>query len=834
MKPTGRGARRDPAGAAHIASKTEEGPSDRMHPASTVKSVAIIGNPNTGKTTLFNALTGYRQRVGNYPGVTVERKTGRLRAARPGPAIELVDLPGTYSLSARTEDEGVVLEALLGRRAGSSVPDVIVTVADASHPRRNLFLTAQVLELGKPVVVALNMADRAAARGIVLDVPALSAQLGVPVIPVVASRGHGIDELKAAIVAALNSPGPSHPPWSPPELDAHLEALSAWGLAHSASGEAEPVRMEWLQALLDAGGYHEARLLKRYGAKLSLELARRRATLAPEGGDVARIEAEARYLWIEQVLARTVTCPHRTGRSKSDIADRVLAHRVLGILVFALVLLVLFQVLYSWSGPLMGLIDAGVGAAGEWLGAVLPAGALHSLIVDGAIAGVGGVLIFLPQILLLFMFIAILEDTGYLARAAFIVDRYMKVLGLGGKSVIPLLCSFACAVPGVMATRTIEGRRDRLVTMLVAPLMSCSARLPVYVLLIAAFVPDVMVLGGWIKLQALVLLGVYLLGAVIAVPVALVLKLTVLKGEAQPFLMELPGYRWPALATVLHRMYEQGKEFCVRAGTIIFAVTIVVWALGYYPRPAALTQQHETARAQVEETYQTELAWIAQDFDSTLTAEELLQDGRIAPVLARMEQLRGDPAGERVTVEDEAGAEAAMLTDAVAVRIALEAILSAQTTRDEKLEQLKRAERGDYLRQSYLGRMGMFVEPVVRPLGWDWRIATATIASFPAREVVVASLGTIYNLGAETDEPSVELGAKLRSVHGPDGRPVFNLAVALSLMVFFALCCQCAATLAAIKRESNSWRWPVFAFVYMTALAYLGAFVTYQVARNFV
>ena len=829
MKLSSRGAaRQDPAGAAHTGSATEGRVSRGLHPASMSKTVAIIGNPNTGKTTLFNALTGYRQRVGNYPGVTVERKTGRLRGVESAHAIELVDLPGTYSLSARTADEGVVLEALLGLQPGFPVPDVIVTVADASHPRRNLFLTAQVLELGRPVVVALNMADRAAARGILIDVPALSAQLGVPVIPVVAPRGQGVDELRAAIVAALDSPGSCCPPWFPPQLEEQLEALREWGRARTATGEAEPTRMEWLQALLDAEGYHEARLVKRYGAELEAELGQRRATLAPQGGDVAQIEAEARYAWIEQVLAQTISCPHRRRRSKSDIADRVLTHRVLGVLVFAVVLLVLFQVLYSWSGPLMGLIDAGMGAAAGWLGAVLPAGALHSLIVDGAIAGVGGVLIFLPQILLLFMFIAILEDTGYLARAAFIVDRSMGVLGLSGKSVIPLLSSFACAVPGVMATRTIEGRRDRLVTMMVAPLMSCSARLPVYVLLIAAFVPNMMVLGGWVKLQALVLLGVYLLGAVIAIPVAFLLKLTVLRGQAQPFLMELPGYRWPTVATVLHRMYEQGKEFCVRAGTIIFAVTILVWAAGYYPRPAVLAQQHEAARVQVEEAYQAELARIAREFDPAVTGEEVLQDFRIAPLLARGEEVRGGRAEQAGAAEAEIRAEAGE-TDPV-----VEAILGAQATRAEKLEQLRRAERGDYLRQSYLGRMGAFVEPVVRPLGWDWRIATATIASFPAREVVVASLGTIYNLGAETDETSVELRAKLRSVHGPDGRPVFNLAVALSLMVFFALCCQCAATLAAIKRESNSWRWPIFAFGYMTALAYVGALVTYQVARHFV
>jgi ferrous iron transport protein B len=384
-------------------------------------------------------------------------------------------------------------------------------------------------------------------------------------------------------------------------------------------------------------------------------------------------------------------------------------------------------------------------------------------------------LVFLPQILILFLFIAILEDCGYMARAAFLLDRWMALIGLGGKSFIPLLSSFACAVPGIMATRTIEQRRDRLVTILIAPLMSCSARLPVYVLLIGAFVPATPFLGGLVNLQAVTLLAMYAVGVMVAIPVALFWKRTLLKGPAESLLIELPTYKWPSPRIVFHRVYEQGKQFCLSAGTVIFAVAIVVWALGYYPRPASIGAEHEARRGAAREEHASRLQ------------------------------------------EIEAGSDPA-------------AIAKAAERLEEELAAIDRDEAGAYLRGSLLGWLGRWVEPVVRPLGWDWRIGTAVIASFPAREVVVATMGTIYNLGEEQDEASAGLRGKLRSAKWPDGRPVFSLPVALSIMVFFALCCQCGATLATIRRETRSWGWPALTFGYMTALAYAGAFLTYQVA----
>jgi ferrous iron transport protein B len=541
------------------------------------------------------------------------------------------------------------------------------------------------------------------------------------------------------------------------------------------------MRAEAMQTLLSPGGYHESRMVQRCGLGMADELAERRKRIAAAGESVIEVEGRVRYAWIDRVLPRVVTYTAGSQQTRSEQADRFLTHPVSGTLALLLLFGACFQSIYAWAAPLMDAIDGAFAAAGSLISATVPEGALQSLLVNGVTAGVGAVLVFLPQILILFLFLAILEDCGYMARAAFLLDRWMNVIGLNGKAFIPLLSSFACAVPGIMATRTIESRRDRMVTILIAPLMSCSARLPVYVLLIGAFVPATQLAGGLVSLQAVTLLAMYLVGAVVAIPIALLLKRTVLKGKAQAFLLELPTYKWPSPRTVFHRVYEQGREFCISAGTIIFAVAIVIWALAYYPRPASVAAEHDTLRAVVEDEYNASVA--------------------------------------ATTGHPDAGAAATENT-----------LAEAQARRDEKLDEIDRAESGAYLRQSVLGRMGRFIEPVVQPLGWDWRIGTAVIAAFPAREVVVATMGTIYNLGDEQDENSAGLREKLQKATWPDGRPVFNLAVALSIMVFFALCCQCGATLATIKRETRSWSWPLLTFVYMTGLAYVLAFAVYQVA----
>ena len=710
-------------------------------------SFGLVGNPNTGKSTLFNSLTGLSQRVGNYPGVTVERKSGSLRLP-DGSEAELIDLPGVYSLSADAPDERIAAEVLLeGRR---DEVDVVIAIVDAGNLRRNLYLVSQLLEGEVPVVVALNMCDIAEARGVRIDAAGLERRLQAPVVPLVANRGRGRDELLRRLAETLREDRPPRrPPPLPPELAGPVDRL----LAASGEDGGDPTWQQALRALVDEGGPSEQRLIEARGdgfRRLLSDLRNGAGVSAP----LSAIESEARYAWIGRILDGCVQEADPLGRSHSDRIDRVLTHRAFGLAFFLGVSAVLFQGIYAWSAPVMEVVESGIAALGAALASALPGGPLRSLLVDGVVAGVGGVLVFLPQIALLFLLIGILEDCGYMARAALLMDRLLGRLGLSGRSFIPLLSSFACAVPGVMAARTIADRRDRFVTVLVAPLMSCSARLPVYALFIAAFIPERALLGSWLGLQGLTLLAMYCLGAVVAVPVAWILRRTFLRGESSPFLLELPAYNWPTPRTVLLRVYQATRAFVVRAGSVILAATIVMWALAYYPRSSEVAARYEVER----------------------TAAAALQ-------------------GEN---------------------------------REARLDGIDRAEASDYLRSSYLGRAGQTIEPVFEPLGWDWRIGMAALASFPAREVVISALGTIYSLGADVDETSPDLRSGLRKATRPDGSPAFNVPVALSVMVFFALCAQCMSTLAVIQRETSSWGWPVFAFVYMTVLAYAGAFGTYR------
>jgi len=811
----------------------------------TQKTVLLVGNPNTGKSTLFNALTGYRQRVGNYPGVTVERRSGIIQDHLS--SIELVDLPGTYSLAPHAEDEAIVMDALIGNLPDAAKPELIVCVVDASNLNRNLFFTTQTLELNKPVVVALNMMDLANNNGIQIDVDALSSELGVPVVPVVATRKTGLEELKYAMFNTLEHTGSNRCPDFPECVCAELDGLCE-SLANHEPDTSQPAsRMEALQTLLDPGGYHEEKLIKRCGLGLADELIERRKRIAKAGESVIEVEARVRYAWIDRVLDVVVTRTHPEKILTTDRVDRVLTHPIGGVLFLTILMGICFQAIYTWAEPLMNTVDGFFSSISAVVATYFPSGALQSLVSNGVIAGVGSILIFLPQILILFLFIAILEDCGYMARAAYLLDRWMSLLGLGGKSFIPLLSSFACAVPGIMATRTIENRRDRFVTILIAPLMSCSARLPVYTLLIGAFIPAKPILGGIINMQAFTLLGMYLMGSFIAIPIALLLKYTVFKGPPQSFLMELPTYKWPTPKIVLIKMYEQGREFVVNAGTIIFAVALIIWALGYYPHPASIATDHQTQRNLTRQSYQTTLADIAKQFDPAVEVKMIETDPSIVAVMERIENT------EQVFIQAiqenriEEGSESAItkrheideqmnhiITAAGPAGLAAYDIRQAKQRLHEQLAAINKKQSSVYIRHSYLGKMGRWIEPIVIPLGWDWRIGTAAIASFPAREIMVATMGTIYNMGDDQDETSTGLRDKLTEATWPDGRPVFNAAVALSIMIFFALCCQCASTLAIMKRETNSWRWPIFSFTYMTILAYVAALVTYQIAIRYV
>ncbi|MCE7902317.1 MAG: ferrous iron transport protein B [Gammaproteobacteria bacterium PRO9] len=711
------------------------------------RSIALIGNPNTGKSTLFNVLTGLRQKTANYPGVTVERHTGELRLGNE--RVSLIDLPGAYSLAAHSLDEMVAIDVLLGHISGAARPDVVLAVVDATNLRRNLFLVTQLAELGLPLVVALNLSDVAEARGIHIDAEALGRELHASVVPVSAGRGTGMVELRAALAQALQSPPPA-PLRVLPELGTAAADLAARARAAGASLSDYEVE----RALIDVQGAAEHRFQVQAPKAFHAELTALRDRLK-SGASLAQVEATARYRLINGIVSRTEQRdPPRL--TFADRLDRITNHPVIGSVLFLLVMAAVFQAVFSWATPMMELIDHATSLLSEMVRATLPAGALTSLIVDGVIAGVGSVVVFLPQILILFAFIIFLEDSGYMPRVAFMVDRLMRAVGLSGQSFIPMLSGFACAVPGIMATRVIPDPRDRLATILAAPFMTCSARLPVYALLIAAFIPPEHYLGGWVNLQGLVLLGLYLLGIVGGVLTALLMKRTILRGPTPTFMIELPPYRWPNWKSVLLKLAGRGKIFLVRAGTVIFGVAIVIWALVYFPRPAAIGEAFAAERAVVVAS--------------------------------------GLPADER----------------------------------DSRLAALDAAEASQYLEDSWLGQLGHFIEPAFKPLGWDWKVAAAVIASFPAREVVIAVMGTIYSVGSQADDAEDALRDRLKTATRPDGSLVYTMPMAIGLLIFYAFCLQCAATIAVMRRETNTWRWPLFAWCYMTGLGYLGAMLAFQ------
>ncbi len=720
-----------------------------------VLKVALIGNPNTGKSTLFNALSGLQSRVGNFPGVTVEKKIGRVQWGES--KVELIDLPGTYSLAPRSLDEMVSVNVLLGTQADVGNPDAVVCIVDASNLERNFYLFSQVLDIGLPTVLVMNMWDVAADRGQKIDAAGLETRLGIPVVTCSAHKKTGVSEIQAAVeraVAAGPRPVASFfPTVFVTESQSLAEKLSGWGHPNFA-----PYLLERL--LLDVGGWLESHYGGQHAHELFQYLQHARERLAAAGCKVPMIEARTRYAWARETLKGLVVQPATRAVTFSDRVDQWLTHRVVGLISFFFIMLVVFLSLHTLSPPLQGLLEEGQGWLSSQVAFLIGPGPLRSLLNDGIIAGVGGVLVFLPQIIFLFLFIALLEDCGYMARAAFLMDKLMTKVGLSGKSFVPLMSSFACAIPGVMAARVIENRRDRMVTILIAPLMSCSARLPVYVLMTETFVPDIRWLGGVVSLKGLTLFFMTFFGAFVAIPVAWILKKTLFRGETPPFVMELPSYKWPSAWIVLRRVFDSAYSFVTRAGSLILAMSILIWAAGYFP---GNHQESDRLQAQIED----------------------------------LEKQPEPPADKLATLS-------------------------------EKQNELT----GALLETSLLGRLGHAIEPAVKPLGWDWKIGVGVIASFPAREVIVATMGTIYSLGGDVDESNPDLQNTLKNSKWPDGRPVFTLPVAISIMVFFALCAQCASTLLVIKRETNSWGWAVFTFVYMTGLAYVAALLVYQIGSR--
>ncbi len=728
-----------------------------MKPTATI---ALIGNPNTGKSTLFNCLTGLRQHIANYPGITVDKKTGSMDVC--GRTLEVVDLPGTYSLKAASEDERVVMDVLEGRNGAR--PDLLVFVVDATNIKRNLLLVSQAAELGLPAIIALNQCDAAKRNGITIEVAELSQRLGVQVIETVATRGRGVEDLKKAVCAALDHPSRlQRIEW--PTCVTDSREMVRNGVRNLGGGEISDA--EALRLIFDADSAHAASLPNQSQVALMIHSAREK--IRAGGYSPGSVESVLHYRHIERLLDGVVASVGPVARTHESV-DALLLNRFWGLLIFLGVMYVVFQSLYSWAGPLMDSVETATGWVQELVGPWLEsAPTLQSLVVDGIIGGVGGVVVFMPQILILFFFIALLEDTGYMARAAFLMDKIFGWCGLNGKSFVPMLSGYACAIPGVMAARTLEDPKARLTTILMVPLMSCSARLPVYVLLIGAFIEPAYgpIVAGW------ALFGMHFIGIALALPIAWVVNRLYLKIKPQPFILEMPDYRVPTLRNVFFRMWERGREFVVRAGTVILAFSVLIWALLYFPRDASVEEK-------------TRAAYVA--------------EVSVSSTVAGVETALADPDSEQFTV-------------------------------------LQQRIDGAYIEQSYLGRFGKWAQPVFDPAGFDWKITVGVLSSFPAREVIIATLGILYNLGAEVDEGSDDLRTVLAQekwTEGPRmGQPVFTLPVVIGIMVFFALCAQCGATVAVVAKELN-WRWAAISFFGMTALAWISAVLIYQVSGLFV
>lgn len=710
---------------------------ENIHP----KRYAVVGNPNSGKTTLFNALTGLRQKVGNYPGVTVEKKSGQF-IGQHGEKIELLDLPGSYSLSAHAPDEQITRDVLLGLRSDTPRPERVLCVVDASHLERNLYFITQVLELGLPTVIALNMMDLAEAQGMAIDVKKLSEELGVPIIPCQANRKESLLPLKLTLSRAEIA----RSEWAPALPSAWNRAIDVVA-AVTASQQDPLVRMKAV-ILLAAPDAETEMLAKemRSGISLGVALAQR-SMLDRELPSWREELVSARYQRIGEL------CKAAQGRNSmmsdhlTQRLDDILTHPIWGWFAFLSVMGMMFVSIFVIAPYPMSWIEAGFNGLGDVIKNILPNGDLRDLLGDGVVAGIGGVVIFLPQILILFFFIGLLEDTGYMARAAFLMDRVMSKVGLHGKSFIPLLSSYACAIPGIMATRTIENTKDRLVTILVAPLMTCSARLPVYALMIAALFP-VGTISVWTK--GAIMMGLYLLGTVAALAFAWLFKKTILRGETPVFLMELPPYRLPALRQVLIQMWHRSRMFLKRAGTVILGISILLWFLASFPKT-----------------------------NSSNENDRLLS--------------------KRASADEVQGAYGAQKSD-----------------------------KATQLESSYAGRFGHLIEPVIAPLGFDWKIGIGLVAAQAAREVFVSTMSIVYHVESSDKEDTTSLRQAMPKEKRLNGELVYTPLTCLSILIFFVFSMQCISTLAVVRRETNSWRWPIFQFCYMTGTAYLASLLIYQ------
>ncbi|MDR3563944.1 MAG: ferrous iron transport protein B [Negativicutes bacterium] len=801
--------------------------------------VALAGNPNSGKTTIFNNITGSRQHVGNYPGVTVEKREGFRRFQ--GKDLLVVDLPGTYSLTAQALDELVARNVIINEK-----PDVIVNILDASNLERNLYLAVQLLELERPAVLALNMTDVAENMGVKINDQALAAKLGAPVVRTVGNRNRGTDGLLETVLeTSLQN---QYRPFSldyGSEIETKIQQISD-GLGTLAEIR-YPVR--WLAIKLLESDEDANRAVSQFpgGEQVLLLVEEARAELsATFGEELELVIAERRYCFVGEVYSEIASSRNDLSQTTSDKIDRILTHRLLGLPIFFGVMWLLFNMVFTVGHYPQDWIQDGAKWLGEWAGRHMGAGDLKSLVVDGIIGGVGTVVSFLPQILLLFLGIALLEDTGYMARAAFVMDRAMRAVGLHGKAFIPLLLGFGCNIPAIMGARTLENPRDRMVTILVAPLMSCSARLPVYTLLTASFFSA--------RYAGSVMFSIYLLGILLAVVMALVFRKILFPGAAEPFAMEMPQYHLPTLRSILTHMWERSVLYLKKAGTVILAVSILVWFFVSYPNDVPYSkdfnQLKETAEItfteqvaekvlaplhleQVEDNTQLQ-ALISQINDIKAQEEKDDADKDPAPITAKEAVNKADAdsaeaeqvaAGETALADAEEAPDNPQLAELKQANPTLYSYAMTYWKLDderkdavEKLDQEKASEK---LANSYAGRFGHFIEPAIKPLGFDWKMGVSLFAGFSAKEVFISTMGTVYSVG-QVDEDTKTLQSALTA------DPAFTPLVAYTLMVFALIYTPCMAAVAVIRRETNSWKWAMFSVGYSLVLAWVVSFGVYR------
>ncbi len=693
--------------------------------------VALIGNPNTGKTSVFNHLTGLNQQVGNYPGITVEKKEGICKLAR-GVKAHILDLPGTYSLNASSLDENVVIELLLNKK-DKDFPDVAVVISDVENLKRNLLLFTQIKDLGIPTILAINMADRMKRKAISLDIPKMEEHLNTKIALISSRKNQGIDYLKQLISDYKTIS-------TKPCVNASVIAPEYFDRLRKAFPNQDLYKL-WLVITQDVNFGKVERNEMKTIASFKTESVSNLKRLQQK-------ETIIRYKFINDVLKETLTIDTANAKDLRTRLDRILTHKVWGYVIFFAILMLIFQVIYNWSQYPMDFIDASFASLSEWVKDTLPSGALTSLIAEGIIAGLGGIVIFIPQIAFLFLFISILEESGYMSRVVFLMDRVMRRFGLSGKSVVPLVSGTACAIPAVMATRNIESWKERLITILVTPFTTCSARLPVYLIIISLVIPDEKFL--FFNLQGLTLMLLYLLGFGTAIGSAWLLN-KILKIKSKSFfVIEMPNYKLPLFKNVAINVLEKTKSFVVDAGKIILAISIALWVLASYGPTKEFSNAEAIVTAQMEEG-----AFAKADLEKQIASYRL--------------------------------------------------------------------------EKSYIGHLGKFIEPAVEPLGYDWKIGIALITSFAAREVFVGTLATIYSVGDDEEETIKKRMAQ--EVHAASGKPRFNFASGLSLLLFYAFAMQCMSTLAIVKRETNSWKWPMLQLGVMSGFAYLVALIAYQVFK---